>query len=136
MSVKLKQQIQKKLGPIFLEKGFIYDELNTIAKHGGFVFGKGDPEPSMEWYMKSLNDTTLEMPKREEIIIYKSRFNPEITIDLISFLKDPRSITLGEFLGLRRQKWWPISNEEELNQAFKEILEIMDKNGWEWFVLP
>jgi hypothetical protein len=133
--MKLKQQIQKKLGPIFLRKGFVYDELNTKAHHGGFVFGKGDPEPSMEWYMKSINNEEIEMPKREEIIIYKNRFKPEITADLISFLKNPRTITLGEFLGLKRQLWWPISNEEELSQAFKEILEIMDEYGWQWFVL-
>jgi hypothetical protein len=59
----------------------------------------------------------------------------EITVDLRSFLREPGYITLGEFLGLRRQQWWSSANEEELNQGFKEILEIMDKHGWDWFVL-
>lgn len=73
LGVKLKQQIQKKLGPLFFEKGFIYDELNSRTSDAGFVYCKGEPLPSMECHMKYLNGEKVEMPHREEIRIYKSK---------------------------------------------------------------
>jgi len=131
MGKNFKKIIMERLGGNFLEKGFTYDKL--ASRNGCYIFSKGDPAPSVEWYEGFKNRTITGRPSRDTIIITRSNFLPQISVALKSQQKKTYRDDLGRISGSSIQKWWPIEPEERLCQSFDEILQMMDSYGWKWF---
>jgi hypothetical protein len=138
MAKNLKKLLIEKLGPFFAVRGFIYDK--SVSKNGGYIFSRGESEPSVQWwedwYEEFRKGNTVHLPHRETIMITQHRFMPTMTADLSSLQKKERSNNLGRIAGITTnvQKWWLIRGEQEIVQACGEILELMDRRGWAWFM--
>jgi len=126
----LKKIIIEKLGPAFLEKGLTYDK--SVSQNGFFyIFARGEPEPSHEWYKEYQNGNVTSIPNRETVKISKSSIFG-ISVSLGSIAKGCED--LGYVAGFQKQKWWPINSEEAVEKSFKEILALLDEYGWDWFI--
>jgi hypothetical protein len=135
MTVKFKQQIKDKLGNVFKEKGFELDESSLLNSNYCIVYSKGEPEPSIEVYEEKIDkgiDLTL---KRGEIIIHRSRWQTELTVELRNLQKVPSTVNLWMLSGENTQKWWSFDCVEKFERAISEIIDLMNKYGWEWLQL-
>ena len=86
--------------------------------------------------MDDFNNLGIEVcsvPLHEVIHIYSARMSPEITVDLMSNIKRG-FVRLKELSGSEEQ-WWRILNQDDLEKAFNEIEDLIEKYAWDWFAL-
>jgi hypothetical protein len=159
MSLKI---LIRKIEPILNKRGFVLDSAKSAPRSFAYVFSKGEPEIEnrscsqsgfimkhydemakldeadqikyIESFVKQ-NDYKVIRISREEIIIYKHRFFPTITVDLRSLLKKEVFCSLWELAGFLEQKWWSIETKEAAADSLKEITDLLDKYAWDWFEL-
>lgn len=131
----LKRMIDDTLDAMFQEHGFSYDERFSRPRMGEFTYTRSDSDTFYEFESRPTSLETLKLwPKWEEIAIYRHRFAPEITVSIMSsFRPSPRETSLGYLAGETTEKWWRIHTQEEMQQAFEQIVEWLDKYAWRWF---
>jgi len=144
--MNFKKIIKQNLEKIFNEKGFMYDTMRSKPNDATFVYSRGVTElqrstklqipkgMDLDLLKEFINNQINTPPEREEIIIYRNRWEPTITIDLRSIPKKQFK-NLSFIVGFSSQKWWSISNENEIEKSFEEIVELLNKYAWNWFDL-
>lgn len=132
MAIKLKKTIKDKLESILNEKGFYYDQYSSASGTQGYSYVKFYENVEGNW-VKEARKTRI-LPKFESIIIYKSQWLPEMTVDLKSTLKRKR-VNLGALKYETDQKWWLIETEEQVEESFADIIDLLNEYAWGWFTL-